>query len=176
MGGISSTGYHAGGTGHQGSTEPQRGREFRPISNFVRCVEFSRDGANALTGSGMTWSHEERKLVAGTDNTIRLWDLATGDEIRRFTGHGNWRSALPALGFSPAAADTSKKTGNGRQGRIPASGSGTCGRGRRFAGFRPMTPRCEAWRSRPTAASLSQAATTGSSGCGGSRSDDPFCE
>jgi WD40 repeat protein len=29
-----------------------------------------------------------RYVVSGSaDNTVRLWDLATGQEVRRFTGH-----------------------------------------------------------------------------------------
>ena len=62
--------------------------------SFIRAVAFTPDGIHAVTGSGMTWSHEERKLVAGTDNTIRLWDLATGDEVRRFDGHTNWVNSV----------------------------------------------------------------------------------
>jgi len=54
----------------------------------------AQDGVHAVTGSGMTWSHEERKLVAGTDNTVRLWDLANGDEVRRFAGHVNWVNSV----------------------------------------------------------------------------------
>ncbi|MCS7161473.1 MAG: WD40 repeat domain-containing protein, partial [Gemmatales bacterium] len=30
-------------------------------------------------------------VVSGSrDNTVRLWDLASGKEVRRFTGHTNW--------------------------------------------------------------------------------------
>jgi WD40 repeat protein len=25
-----------------------------------------------------------------TDNTVRVWELATGKEVRRFTGHEDW--------------------------------------------------------------------------------------
>ena len=39
-------------------------------------VSFSPDGKQALSGSG------QRNV------TIGLWDLATGEEIRRFAGHG----------------------------------------------------------------------------------------
>src|ERR1039458_7214185 len=42
-------------------------------SEMVNSVAFSPDGRWALTGS--------------EDNTARLWEVATGDEIRRLEGH-----------------------------------------------------------------------------------------
>ena len=45
---------------------------------FVRCVAFFRDGDYALTSSGMDWSHEDRRLVAGSDNTVRIWARKLG--------------------------------------------------------------------------------------------------
>jgi WD40 repeat protein len=38
------------------------------------------DGQYVVSGSG--------------DNTVRLWELATGKEVRRFTGHEDWVSSV----------------------------------------------------------------------------------
>ena len=32
-------------------------------------------------------AHGKRLLSAGVDGTVRLWDVATGGEVYRFTGH-----------------------------------------------------------------------------------------
>ena len=50
----------------------------------VRCVCFSPDGKQVLTGSD--------------DQTARLWDTATGKELRHFIGHA---SKVCAVAFSP---------------------------------------------------------------------------
>ncbi|MFZ1681760.1 MAG: hypothetical protein WAT70_12150, partial [Rhizobiaceae bacterium] len=50
----------------------------------VTAAAFSPDGRTVLTGS---W-----------DNTARLWEAATGKELRRFEGHENW---VTAAAFSP---------------------------------------------------------------------------
>jgi WD40 repeat protein len=50
----------------------------------VLSVAFSLDGRQVLTGSA--------------DNTARLWDLQTGQEIRRSEGHTDWVSSVA---FSP---------------------------------------------------------------------------
>jgi len=88
--------------------------------SFIKTVSFSPDGASALTGSGMTWSHEERRLVAGTDDTIRLWDLGTGEEVRRFVGHANW---VNSTAFSPDG----KRILSGSGGHIEEDGRWTGG-------------------------------------------------
>ena len=51
---------------------------------FVSSVVFSPDGTKVLTGSG--------------DWTAKLWDAATGSEIRTFSGHTAY---LPTVAFSP---------------------------------------------------------------------------
>ena len=38
-----------------------------------------------------------RALSASSDKTLRLWDLETGAELRRFEGHENWVSSVTAL-------------------------------------------------------------------------------
>src|SRR5208282_5306230 len=53
-------------------------------SGTVRSVAFSPDGKTALSGSG--------------DHTARLWDLATGREIRKFEGHSG---EVSSVAFSP---------------------------------------------------------------------------
>jgi WD40 repeat protein/mono/diheme cytochrome c family protein len=49
----------------------------------VECVAFAPDGKRAVSG--------------GDDRTLRLWDVATGKELRRFEGH---RDAVVAAAFS----------------------------------------------------------------------------
>jgi WD40 repeat protein len=63
-------------------------------SSSVKSVAFSPDGRYALSGSD--------------DKTIKLWDVATGRQIRTFTGHTRWVSSVA---FSP-------------DGRYALSGSG----------------------------------------------------
>ena len=50
-------------------------RTFEGHKEAVTCAAFSPDGQNALSGS---W-----------DQTLRLWDIASGDCIRVFDGHGS---------------------------------------------------------------------------------------
>ncbi len=53
-------------------------------ANEVTSVAFSPDGRQVLTGS--------------KDMTARLWEAASGNEIRRFEGHADW---VTAVAFSP---------------------------------------------------------------------------
>lgn len=53
-------------------------------SDFVTCVAFSPDGKYALSGS---W-----------DNTLKLWEINSGKEIRTFTGH---TGGVHSVAFSP---------------------------------------------------------------------------
>jgi WD40 repeat protein len=47
-------------------------------------------------------------LSGGGDKTLRLWDVATGKEVRSFSGHREW---ITSVAFSP-------------DGRLALSGSG----------------------------------------------------
>src|SRR5262249_19081826 len=55
------------------------------VSESIRSVAFSPDGRTALTGF---W---EKKI-------LKLWDLATGKELRTFTGHA---ADISSVAFSP---------------------------------------------------------------------------
>jgi WD40 repeat protein/serine/threonine protein kinase/Flp pilus assembly protein TadD len=57
-------------------------RRFQGHNQLVRSVVFSSDGTRALSG--------------GDDRTLRLWDVATGKELRCFKGHDSqiWSVAL----------------------------------------------------------------------------------
>ena len=68
-------------------------------SHFITSVAFAPDGATLLTG--------------GIDGTARLWDTATGVEIRRFKGHNDW---VQSVAFAPDGATllTGGKDGTAR--------------------------------------------------------------
>ena len=53
-------------------------------TDYVRSVAFAPDGSTALSGSD--------------DETLKLWDVATGREIRSFTGH---TSFVRSVAFAP---------------------------------------------------------------------------
>jgi WD40 repeat protein len=49
-------------------------------------------------------------LSASYDNTLRLWDLATGTTVRVFKGHSHWVSRVVALGDGRALSASDDKT------------------------------------------------------------------
>jgi hypothetical protein len=59
-------------------------RSFSGHTDWVNSVAFSPDGRSALSGS--------------KDETLKLWDVVTGAEIRVFVGHG---SSVDSVAFSP---------------------------------------------------------------------------
>jgi hypothetical protein len=59
-------------------------RRFVGHQGEVRCVAFSPDGTQALTG--------------GDDRTVRLWDVASGEALRRLEGHAD---PVLAVAFLP---------------------------------------------------------------------------
>jgi tricorn protease-like protein len=56
----------------------------RGHTSYILSVAFSPDGRQVISGSG--------------DKTLKLWDVATGREIRTFTGHTN---SVNSVAFSP---------------------------------------------------------------------------
>jgi WD40 repeat protein/serine/threonine protein kinase len=71
-------------------------RRFKGHSNIVWSVAFSRDGKYVATGSGGRVG-ADRVVVEGNDNTVRLWDTATGKELKVFRGH---KDAVRSVAFS----------------------------------------------------------------------------
>jgi serine/threonine protein kinase/dipeptidyl aminopeptidase/acylaminoacyl peptidase len=71
-------------------------RRFRGHEACVHSVAISTDGKLAASGSGGIWTPHD--WIEAPDYSVRLWDMASGREIRRFEGHG---SAVTGLAFSP---------------------------------------------------------------------------
>ncbi len=65
-------------------------KAFPRHQDIVWCVAISPDGKLAASGGGGDYDATRGEFVAGSrDYEIRLWDVATGQELRRFTGHQN---------------------------------------------------------------------------------------
>ena len=76
--------------------EVETGREARSLVQFkAQSVVFSPDGKLLASGSG-SWS--KAQSIRSRDNTVRLWDVATGRELRAMTGHSD---QVDSLAFSP---------------------------------------------------------------------------
>jgi WD40 repeat protein len=67
----------------------------------VSCVAFSRDGSLLAAADGQESDPDQPRLdeaFADRDPTIRVFDVASGNEVARFEGH---RNAITALAFAP---------------------------------------------------------------------------
>jgi WD40 repeat protein len=73
----------------------QEVRRFKGHTSGVWSVAFSPDGKYVLTGSGRFPRFDPDQKA---DNTARLWDIGTGQELRKFEGHS---AAVRSVAFSP---------------------------------------------------------------------------
>jgi WD40 repeat protein len=73
-------------------------RCFKGHTDYVWSVAYSADGRYVLSSAGCQLNGAGMLLPGTKDYTIRLWDVATGAELRQFKGH---TSAIYQAVFSP---------------------------------------------------------------------------
>src|SRR5262249_62376582 len=71
-------------------------RRFEGDVRYIRSLAFSQDGRFALTGIGHITVKDGKAVPV--DCSVRLWEVATGREVRRFDGHS---SSVQCVAFSP---------------------------------------------------------------------------
>jgi WD40 repeat protein len=75
------------------------GRQLRLLGQpgeAVRAVAVSPDGHQVLSAGG--GRVVDGQWQDGTDCTLHLWDLDSGQEVQRFRGHTQW---VQSVAFSP---------------------------------------------------------------------------
>ena len=95
-----------------------------PGTPLIRTLEGHSDSVNgvAVTGDG------RRAVSASSDNTLKVWDLETGRELRTLEGHsdyGHWRG-----GDGGRAAGGIRVFGQHAEGVGPGNGAGAAHAGR----------------------------------------------
>jgi WD40 repeat protein/predicted Ser/Thr protein kinase len=80
------------------------GRELRRLSQPTR----------RLRPWCMAWSHDERRLVTGSDDgRVRIWDAATGDALLVLQGHASY---VRSIAFDPSGRRLASASGDGQVG------------------------------------------------------------
>ena len=100
-------------------------RRFDGHEAVVWSVAFSPDGSRALSGSGGQFRNGRSSL--GSDFTVRLWDVASGQQLHSFAGH---QHHVQSVAFTP---DGSQVVGAGK---IWAWRKWNVGTGQEVASFR----------------------------------------
>jgi WD40 repeat protein/serine/threonine protein kinase len=83
-------------------------RRFQGHTDLIRSLALSPDGRLAVTGAG--GQVRDNKFIPGTDPTVRLWDVASGSELRPIEGRTGPTSAVA---FSPVGTHLLTGSGDG---------------------------------------------------------------
>ena len=62
-------------------------RRFDGHTGNVFAVAWTSDGRRIVTASGTDFWDDDMRKEHGTDNTCRVWDVASGMEVQRYAGH-----------------------------------------------------------------------------------------
>jgi WD40 repeat protein len=73
-------------------------RKFQGHRGAVNSIAVSPDGRFIVSASGGHHPGDGRPLIPSRDNTVRLWDVNTGQELVRFEGHA---AHIESVAFSP---------------------------------------------------------------------------
>ena len=55
--------------------------------DIVWSAKFCLDGTHVVSAGGLRWEEDNKRWLPGSDFQLRLWDVRTGQEVRRFGDH-----------------------------------------------------------------------------------------
>jgi WD40 repeat protein len=85
----------AGNSGQVGLSQGQPVRTLTGHTGYVSSVAFSPDGRLLASGSCSKYNSPSGYCIQGE---IKLWEVASGSEVRTLTGHADW---VNSVAFSP---------------------------------------------------------------------------
>jgi WD40 repeat protein len=86
---------------HALANDPRNGICLWRVQNGKKVRDYKNVGADGRlpgAGNGVTLSPDGRRAISGGDGVVVLWDVETGEELKRLTGHAG---QVWCVAFSP---------------------------------------------------------------------------